>query len=549
MFDQVPDRPGGSSMFDQVPDRPGGSSMFDQVPDRPGDSSMFDSVPERPNDVSMPEPAMDLSPHDSLNQTRTLWDVFEIPRSPGRSPAGCQASLGLRPLTAPDRQSEDQRPRRAKGPSHASARDEDHFPSPSVTSDSDRALQKAIERDSGSEGSRGSKEEPRGAQKRYSVPGRVDMFVMPPATETGRGSSFWTADPMSRTSMKRDAHALPSLVEKLEPAPSAPSCAPKNLHSPVRLLIVRHARSANKGRSSDQKASLDPDLSDLGFLQAEALGTRLAKELWNLNDEHIMVASSPMRRCLYTIRPAVHNLKLAKDNCFVVGNFFEFGCAGASFTGSTTKELADDFPEFQPRCFSSAGYWDYRFSSERETEAEARARGVQIVDWIWEVALELSGRGGARSDKVLILCIHQTMADIICQLMVDGTCEGFKYGQLTYKLQNTGITEVLMGTTCDAKFGQQNTAYHLADIKKGPQAPATDHGKKIGRLRVLFRQYDKSGNGRLDFSEMSSLLRKGNPSITDQELWALFTSVDRTRDGEVDFDEFVAYIFSTTSSF
>lgn len=456
---------------------------------------------------------------DPLTQTCTLWDVVEVPSSRPESSSPSRT----RPQAMP------------QGPVLLAV---DHFPN--AGSDNDRALQKAIER--------GSTSDVGGSHRGSKAASVVGICARPRALTEGAAPA-----PAAHLGVRQSVE-LQKPPEGCTPpsSPAAPSCTPQRLHSPVRLLIVRHARSANKARSSTTAASLDPDLSDLGYLQAEALGSRLRQDLERLEGGRLMVVSSPMRRCLHTIRPTAHWLSLSgKDDCVVMGACYEFGCAGTGFYGSSVQELAQEFPEFQPRCFGQTGRWDYRFGSKRETEVEVKVRAVQIGDWIWEAALELSGRGSPRADKVIVLCIHQTMADILCQLLVDGSCNGFAYGQLKYKLQNTAFTELILGTNCDAKFGLQNQHSHLNAVNQ-MQKQATEaapRGERIARLRNLFRQYDKSGNGRLDFGEMACLLRKGNPSLTEQELWALFTGADRTRDGDIDFDEFVEYIFSSSSGF
>jgi len=57
---------------------------------------------------------------------------------------------------------------------------------------------------------------------------------------------------------------------------------------------------------------------------------------------------------------------------------------------------------------------------------------------------------------------------------------------------------------------------------------------------------NKDGDKTLSFQEMSRLLRRGNPDMTDRELRILYDNVDKNHDGKVDFDEFVDFIFSTT---
>ncbi|CAJ1417072.1 unnamed protein product [Effrenium voratum] len=63
----------------------------------------------------------------------------------------------------------------------------------------------------------------------------------------------------------------------------------------VRLLLVRHAQSANKCRLPGQVAEADPGLTDYGLQQANALGHRLAKDFRSTKVSRVIFVSSPMR--------------------------------------------------------------------------------------------------------------------------------------------------------------------------------------------------------------------------------------------------------------
>lgn len=67
---------------------------------------------------------------------------------------------------------------------------------------------------------------------------------------------------------------------------------------------------------------------------------------------------------------------------------------------------------------------------------------------------------------------------------------------------------------------------------------------KKQELQKGFNQYDKSGDGKLSFTEMKVLLQKGNPSMGEEELRNLYKGVDRNGDGCVDFDEFITYLYT-----
>mmetsp|Transcript_90608 Transcript_90608/g.180223 ORF Transcript_90608/g.180223 Transcript_90608/m.180223 type:complete len:121 (+) Transcript_90608:89-451(+) len=67
--------------------------------------------------------------------------------------------------------------------------------------------------------------------------------------------------------------------------------------------------------------------------------------------------------------------------------------------------------------------------------------------------------------------------------------------------------------------------------------------EKKGKLRSKFAALNKDGDKFLDFHEMSKLLRKGNPGMSDAELRSVYNGVDKNGDGKVSFDEFVEYLY------
>lgn len=237
----------------------------------------------------------------------------------------------------------------------------------------------------------------------------------------------------------------------------------------VRLLLVRHAQSGNKARADGERASPDPDLSDLGFEQAEALGVKMERDLKQgllKAPGSVVIASSPMRRCLYTIQPAVQRLGLTGDDCLCHGGCYEFGCAGTRYGGTTPAEIGEDFPEFSPVGFGDNGTWDYRGSSSRETEAEAKDRAVRIVEWILLESAPALRRRTLKADvpRTLVLVAHQTLLDLVQQLLVTGTHAKWAYGDITYKICNAAITEILLEPYNDPAFGTRNDDCHLLHL-------------------------------------------------------------------------------------
>jgi len=71
--------------------------------------------------------------------------------------------------------------------------------------------------------------------------------------------------------------------------------------------------------------------------------------------------------------------------------------------------------------------------------------------------------------------------------------------------------------------------------------------EKIDRLVTAFKAADATGNGRLAFPEFFALLKKGNPNFDEEQATDLFEKSDQDMSGELDFDEFVEYIFNNKS--
>lgn len=66
----------------------------------------------------------------------------------------------------------------------------------------------------------------------------------------------------------------------------------------------------------------------------------------------------------------------------------------------------------------------------------------------------------------------------------------------------------------------------------------------IQNLKRCFRsQIDTDGDGALDKDELASLLRRGNPDISMDEVDVLFKAADKDKSGKLCFDEFVDFIF------
>jgi len=236
------------------------------------------------------------------------------------------------------------------------------------------------------------------------------------------------------------------------------------------MLVVRHAQSANKGRVRGSLPDHNPGLTDLGHEQAQLLAKRLKRDLRPtlIRDRGVLVVCSPMRRCLLTILPAIQELKLPVEDCVVHGGAYEYGAAGTAYAGTTPAEVAEEFPQFRPEGFSAAG-WDYRGSNAHENQPDIKERVPRLAAWLQEEAAEALRRrelsAPTRTVHTLIFVTHQSLQDLLCQVMVDGTDEKWVYGEVMHKLQNAGVTEVMLSSEGTATFGEKNAGDHLFELR------------------------------------------------------------------------------------
>jgi Ca2+-binding EF-hand superfamily protein len=66
---------------------------------------------------------------------------------------------------------------------------------------------------------------------------------------------------------------------------------------------------------------------------------------------------------------------------------------------------------------------------------------------------------------------------------------------------------------------------------------------RAARIKAVFVQYDRSGDGNLDISEMGQVL-KSLGSFTTQEIKVVCTDLDKNKDGQISFQEFNQWIRS-----
>ena len=56
----------------------------------------------------------------------------------------------------------------------------------------------------------------------------------------------------------------------------------------------------------------------------------------------------------------------------------------------------------------------------------------------------------------------------------------------------------------------------------------------------------RSDDGKLDLEEFSTLIKSLSPEMDDESVKQLFALLDRDEDGDIEFDDVLVFIFSTT---
>jgi hypothetical protein len=188
-----------------------------------------------------------------------------------------------------------------------------------------------------------------------------------------------------------------------------------------------------------------------------------------------------MKRCLLTIQPVLQRLRLKRGCCICHGAGYEFKGAGTEFGGTSSVEIAREFPDWEFVGFHSSGRWDYRGGSPKETDSEVRLRAQLFVRWLRDLVREIlwskiPGDGSSAhhtgestsppSRATMVLVGHQSFGDLLCQLLVSGTDANWEYGMPIYRMKNAAITELFLTACGTARLGiLSNDDDHLVSLR------------------------------------------------------------------------------------
>merc|ERR1712187_214349 len=62
-------------------------------------------------------------------------------------------------------------------------------------------------------------------------------------------------------------------------------------------------------------------------------------------------------------------------------------------------------------------------------------------------------------------------------------------------------------------------------------------------VKALFRTFDKNGDGSISKREMMAVIKGLCPEFSKSQLEALFLVVDEDKDGTIDYEEFIQFLF------
>ena len=215
----------------------------------------------------------------------------------------------------------------------------------------------------------------------------------------------------------------------------------------LRILLVRHAESANNDAHASLLAELgadhpelrerseaarvaDPDLTERGQRQAELVATALAERTAG---ERLLLVSSPMRRALLTAAPIAQRLGLAREHFWCHGELYEVGGCYVGTTASAGATRGEIEGEFAVTCTHLADTGWFAEQSLPEHPVDAGRRVERIASW-----LETTLHTRADHEDTVILVLH---GDLLTRWLRRWLQIPWHHG-LAFVHGNTGITEL-----------------------------------------------------------------------------------------------------------
>lgn len=206
----------------------------------------------------------------------------------------------------------------------------------------------------------------------------------------------------------------------------------------MHVYLIRHAESENNVLTAEtmHRRKVDPDLTELGYRQREALADYLANDtdIWNDRFDICSLYTSAMYRSLLTAQPVSAALDVQPvvwlDLHEKGGMFQRQNGQFSGHSGMTRDEILQEFPCYRlPESVSENGWYDTALGFEPETHSLFRAIKVakELSEW-------------SKTDKVIAVISHAGFLDVLLKAI---------FGQLPsqprsmrYYHNNTAITRI-----------------------------------------------------------------------------------------------------------
>jgi len=218
----------------------------------------------------------------------------------------------------------------------------------------------------------------------------------------------------------------------------------------MQLYIIRHAQSTNNALADQRDRVKDPDLTELGYSQAEIVAQHLAtginpEQVVGVSEEDTHIRSrkgfgltrlycSAMYRSLLTAQPIGRALGLTPEVWVDIhehGGIFldhqdERGVVG--YPGRTRSEILADFPGYNlPEEITEAGWWDPQQGKEDWPACQGRA--IKVANKL---------RQCAGSDERIGMVSHGGFIDVLLKALLNQ----LPRPNIFYHHYNTAITRI-----------------------------------------------------------------------------------------------------------
>ncbi len=192
----------------------------------------------------------------------------------------------------------------------------------------------------------------------------------------------------------------------------------------------------------------DPTLSERGFRQAEALGSRFYNTyMQGIDIDEVEIYTSPMYRCLLTTKALISSDPLNKINVSVVPNLYESGGCYDYVPKGDGEYITKGFPYGKHSSSEIVSNFNYDcslmddgwyFSDKKETNETFFSRVEEIVSWIWS---QHDAVRNSTNRNIIIVAHGNLISGLINRLLSNGPVAGIAASC------NTGVSHLQLFTS------------------------------------------------------------------------------------------------------